>query len=65
MEKEYLIVVKNRKNKLVENYYMPEIDDFEIITKMLKIYDEAIKVFNCKILIIDENGKTILDIGEN
>lgn len=65
MEKEYLIVVKNRKNKLVENYYMPEVDDFEIITKMLKIYDEAIKVYNCKLLIIDENGKTILDIGEN
>ena len=62
MEKEYLIVVKNRKNKLVENYYMPEIDDFEIITKMLKIYDEAIKLYNCKILIIDENGRTILDI---
>ena len=62
MEKEYLIVVKNRKNKLVENYYTPEIDDFEIITKMLKIYDEAIKVYNCKILIIDENGRTILDI---
>ena len=62
MEKEYLIVVKNRKNKVVENYYMPEIDDFEIITKMLKIYDEAIKVYNCKILIIDENGRTILDI---
>ena len=62
MEKEYLIVVKNRKNKVVENYYMPEINDFEIITKMLKIYDEAIKVYNCKILIIDENGKTILDI---
>ena len=53
MEKEYLIVVKNRKNKLVENYYMPEIDDLEIITKMLKIYDEAIKVYNCKILSID------------
>ena len=62
MEKEYLIVVKNRKNKVVENYYMPEINDFEIITKMLKIYDEAIKVYNCKILIIDENGRTILDI---
>ena len=62
MEKEYLIIVKNRKNKVVENYYMPEIDDFEIITKMLKIYDEAIKVYNCKILIIDENGRTILDI---
>ena len=62
MEKEYLIVVKNRKNKVVENYYMPEIDDFDIITKMLKIYDEAIKVYNCKILIIDENGRTILDI---
>ena len=62
MEKEYLIVIKNRKNKVVENYYMPEIDDFEIITKMLKIYDEAIKVYNCKILIIDENGRTILDI---
>ena len=62
MEKEYLIVVKNRKNKLVENYYMPEIDDFEIITKMLKIYDEAIKVYNCKLLIIDENGRRILDI---
>ena len=62
MEKEYLIVVKNRKNKVVENYYMPENDDFDIITKMLKIYDEAIKVFNCKILIIDENGRTILDI---
>ena len=62
MEKEYLIVVKNRKNKVVENYYMLEIDDFEIITKMLKIYDEAIKVYNCKILIIDENGRTILDI---
>ena len=62
MEKEYLIVVKNRKNKVVENYYMPEIDDFEIITKMLKIYDEAIKLYNCKILIIDENGRTILDI---
>ena len=62
MEKEYLIVVYNRKNKVVENYYMPEIDDLEIITKMLKIYDEAIKVYNCKILIIDENGRTILDI---
>ena len=62
MEKDYLIVVKNRKNKLVENYYMLEIDDFEIITKMLKIYDEAIKVYNCKLLIIDENGRTILDI---
>ena len=62
MEKEYLIVVKNRKNKVVENYYMPENDDFDIITKMLKIYDEAIKVYNCKILIIDENGRTILDI---
>ena len=62
MEKIYLIVVKNRKNKLVENYYMPEIDDFEIITKMLKIYDEAIKVYNCKIIIIDERGRTILDI---
>ena len=62
MEKEYLIVVKNRKNKVVENYYMLEIDDFEIITKMLKIYDEAIKVYNCKLLIIDENGRTILDI---
>ena len=62
MEKEYLIVVKNRKNKVVENYYMPENDDFDIITKMLKIYDEAIKVFNCKLLIIDENGRTILDI---
>ena len=62
MEREYLIVVKNRKNKVVENYYMPEIDDFDIITKMLKIYDEAIKVYNCKILIIDENGRTILDI---
>ena len=62
MEKEYLIVVKNRKNKVVENYYMPEIDDLEIITKMLKIYDEVIKVYNCKILIIDENGRTILDI---
>ena len=65
MEKEYLIIVKNRKNKVVENYYMPEIDDFEIVTKMLNIYDEAIKVYNCKLLIIDENGKTILDIGEN
>ena len=63
MEKEYLIGVKNRKNKVVENYYMPEIDDFEIIDKMLKIYNEAIKVYNCKLLIIDENGKTILDIG--
>lgn len=62
MEKEYLIVVKNRKNKVVENYYMPENDDFDIITKMLKIYDEAIKVYNCKLLIIDENGRTILDI---
>ena len=62
MEKEYLIVVKNRKNKVVENYYMPENDDLEIITKMLNIYDEAIKVFNCKLLIIDENGRTILDI---
>ena len=62
MEKEYLIVVKNRKNKVVENYYMPEIDDFDIITKMLSIYDEAIKVYNCKLLIIDENGRTILDI---
>ena len=41
---------------------MPEIDDFEIIIKMLKIYDEAIKEFNCKLLIIDENGRTILDI---
>ena len=62
MEKEYLIVVKNRKNKLVENYYMPENDDFEIVDKMLNIYNEAIKVYNCKILIIDENGRTILDI---
>lgn len=62
MEKEYLIVVKNRKNKVVENYYMLEIDDFEIITKMLKIYDGAIKLYNCKLLIIDENGRTILDI---
>ena len=62
MEKEYLIVKKKKKNKLVENYYMPEIDDFEIITKMLKIYDEAIKVYNCKIIIIDERGRTILDI---
>ena len=62
MEKEYLIVVKNRKNKLVENYYMPEIDDFEIVDKMLDIYNEAIKVYNCKLQIIDESGKTILDI---
>ena len=62
MEKEYLIVVKNRKNKVVENYYMPEIDDFEIVDKMLNIYNEAIKVCNCKLLIIDENGRTILDI---
>ena len=62
MEKEYLIVVKNRKNKVVENYYMLEIDDFEIVDKMLNIYNEAIKVYNCKILIIDENGRTILDI---
>ena len=62
MEKEYLIVEKNRKNKLVENYYMLENDDFDIITKMLKIYDEAIKIYNCKLQIIDESGKTILDI---
>ena len=62
MEKEYLIVVKNRKNKVVENYYMPEINDFEIVDKMLNIYNEAIKVYNCKLLIIDENGRTILDI---
>ena len=41
---------------------MPEIDDFEIVDKMLKIYDEAIKVYNCKLQIIDESGKTILDI---
>ena len=62
MEKEYLIVVKNRKNKVVENYYMPEIDDLKKKKKMLKIYDEAIKLYNCKILIIDENGRKILDI---
>ena len=62
MEKEYLIVVINRKNKVVENYYMPENDDLEIITKMLKIYGEAIKVYKCKLLITDENGRTVLDI---
>ena len=62
MEKEYLIVVKNRKNKLVENYYMPESYDIDIIEKMLDIYNEAIKVYNCKLQIIDESGKTILDI---
>ena len=62
MEKEYLIVVKNRKNKLVENYYMTEVDDFDIIAKMLNIYEEAIKEFNCKLQIIDENGRSILDI---
>ena len=62
MEKEYLIVVKNRKNKLVENYYMLESYDIDIIEKMLDIYNELIKVYNCKILIIDENGRTILDI---
>ena len=64
MEKEYLIVVKNRKNKVVENYYMLENDDFNIVKKMLDIYGEAIKVYNCKLLIIDENGRTILDIKE-
>ena len=64
MEKEYLIVVKNRKNKVVENYYMLEEDDFNIVKKMLDIYGEAIKVYNCKLLIIDENGRTILDIKE-
>ena len=64
MEKEYLIVVKNRKNKLVENYYMPEDDDFNIVKKMLDIYGEAIKVYNCKLLIIDETGRTVLDIRD-
>ena len=62
MEKEYLIVVKNRKNKVVDNYYKLESYDIDIIEKMLDIYNEVIKVYNCKLQIIDESGKTILDI---
>ena len=54
MEKEYSIVLKNRKNKVVDNYYKPGSYDIDIIEKMLDMYNEAIKVYNCKLQIIDE-----------
>ena len=55
----------DRKNKVIDNYYMPESYDIDIIEKMLDIYNEAIKVYNCKLLIIDESGKTILFVTHN